>query len=442
MSKSIDNKNKIAIIGGGLTGLTAAYFLSQKGYSITVFEKSDKLGGLASTDEIANSQIEKTYHHIFQTDTKILKLIQKLKLAHLLRWENSSMAIYYKKRIFPFSSPIDLLKFKPLSPINRIRTGLVIFFLKIFKNWKKLSSVTAKEWLSKWNGKQAYKVIWEPLLKGKFHKYSNQISMAWLWARIHIRANTRNKTGNQELLGYLEGSFGVLIQELENQLSQNGVKIKLTSEIKSLTSKKCNKVILQSNNKTFKFDKCIATVPSVVFADLLNTNKYNYYINNLKDIDYLGAATLVFSSNQNIGDKYWYNINEISFPFLAFINHTNFIHKSFYDRKHIYYIGGYFPHDHEIFSKNESEIRQIWFTSLKKIFPQFDETQIHESKIYRFKFAQHIVNNSYKSKIPKYITPLDNVYLANFSQIYPEDRGMNFAVREGENIANIVAIDM
>ena len=188
------------------------------------------------------------------------------------------------------------------------------------------------------------------------------------------------------------------------------------------------------------YDVCIATTPSHVFAKLVANSKIvkPAYLKKLNSINYLGARLLIFSSTQEISTYYWHNINDLELPFLVFIHHTMLIDKQCYGGKYIYYIATYVPHDHELFTCDDSKLEKAWFPALKQIFPKFDAKQIHEKHFFRFANAQHIVDADYRSRIPAYKTPLTNVYLTNFSQVYPEDRGTNYAVREGEKIAELI----
>lgn len=391
-------KKKIAIIGGGLTGLVAGYELSKKGCKVTIFEKENFLGGLASGFKINGTNLEKVYHHIFKTDKEIVDLIKELSLQKKLKWHESSIGLYYGKKLYPFVTPIDLLRFKPLNLIDKFRTGLVALYLQKTKNWKRFEEITAYEWMKKYCGDKAFEIIWEPLLKGKFHDYYKKVSMAWLWARIHTRGNSKDKV---EMLGYLDGGFEVLIKKLEEKILKNSGEIKFNQNIKNLGFGKPN-----------PYEKIIDTTPS-------------------KNIDYLGAVNIVFSSKQSLSKYYWHNINDLNSPFLAFIQHTNLVGKKNYKNEHIYYLGTYVPQDHKYFSADEKEIYKEFFKYLKKIFPKFEEKQITSKFIFKFKNAQHIVTKNYK--VESYRVK-DNLYKANFSQIYPEDRGMNFAVGEGRKI--------
>jgi protoporphyrinogen oxidase len=193
------------------------------------------------------------------------------------------------------------------------------------------------------------------------------------------------------------------------------------------------------NGEKIPFDFCLFTGPSPALAKLLPADeKLNDYTAKLRSIDYLGAACLVFTSDQSLGDFYWVNVNEPDAPFLVFLQHTNLVDKNLYAGRHIYYIGAYLDPDGKKYNLPEAELTELWFAYLRKMFPHFDPKLVEEKFLFRFRAAQHIVDTDYESKIAGHKTPLPGVFLANFSQIFPEDRGTNFAVREGEKIAALI----
>ena len=203
---------EVGIIGGGIAGLVAAYELANNGHKVTVLESDSVLGGLCACFPIEGNYLEKYYHHFFTSDSALIDLIEKLGLHSHLEWRTSLTGIYYNGRAYPFGGPIDILKFKPLSLIDRFKLGFAVMKLRKIEDWKPLEKISAKDFIIKEMGKNVYKVVWEPLLRSKFGEKADSVAAVWFWGKIKLRGSTRTKTGNRELLGYLKGSLQVLLE--------------------------------------------------------------------------------------------------------------------------------------------------------------------------------------------------------------------------------------
>jgi protoporphyrinogen oxidase len=430
---------KVLIIGGGFTGLTAAYRLAlDKKFSVTLVESSDHLGGLAAGFPLLGTSLEKTYHHLFLTDNSIQELVNELGLNDQLVWCNSSVGIFRNGRTYPFMSPLDLLRFKPCPFFSRLRLGLVALYLKHTTNWRKFAARSACDWMARACGRHGMEAVWLPLLKGKFDRYYSSISMAWLWGRIHIRANSRTR-GDKEKLGYFRGGFAVVVRKLESELARLGVSVRTNTTVENISSEQRTAFV---NGQAVPYDFCVFTGPSYVFAKLLPPDgTYDDYARRLLAINYLGAICLIFTSDQCLGDIYWVNVNEPGAPFLVFINHTRLVGTADYQGKNVYYIGAYLPTDSPLFSLSDDALAKLWWDYLKGMFPDFDTSRVEERHVFRFKAAQHVVDTTYEEKVPAFRTPLPGIFLANFSQLFPEDRGTNFSVRDGNKVAEMIRVE-
>jgi protoporphyrinogen oxidase len=426
---------KVLIIGGGFTGLTAALRLAQSdGVEVTLVEQAAELGGLAAGFQMAGTSLEKTYHYLFTTDENAIRLARELGVEDKLFWAETTNAIFLNGKVHPFASALDVLRFSPCSLASRLRTGLAIFYLMRRKDWRGLSPQRAHDWMMRACGRSGMDTIWTPLLKGKFGSRYAEVSMAWLWTRIHTRANSRSP-GSGEKLGYFRGGFNVLVSAITDYLRERGVKVMTGASVEHISDQRTATI----DGTSIPFDACIFTGSSGAFARLVTGNSASGgYLEKLDSIGYLGAVCLVFTSDQALGDAYWVNVNEPGAPFLVFINHTRLVGCDLYQGKHAYYIGAYLPVDDARYRMTDEELTRLWFGYLPHLCPAFDRSQVSEQRIFRFKAAQHVVDTQYEEKIPPYQTPVPGVYLANFSQIFPEDRGTNFAIREGEKIAALV----
>jgi protoporphyrinogen oxidase len=333
----------IGIIGGGVAGLTAAYRLLQKGHRIHLFEAGPQLGGLVRTFEIGGETIECFYHHVFTTDTAVVRLIGELGLDERLTWRPSTVGIFYEDRIYPFVTPMDLLRFSPVGIIDRVRLGLMGLYLRRQGDGSRYEGVTAKEWIRRFAGQRNLDVVWGPLLRGKFGDLDDQLVMTWLWNKIHLRFASRGAGPSQkEVLGYLLGSFGAWIDALIDRVRELGGELEANRAVEGIVPDDGRvRLELGGEKRTdFTFDAVIATVASKIFQRIAPPLP-DAYAAKLESVPYQDALCLVLTLKQPLSNTYWLNVNDRSMPFLAIIEHTNFIEPERYGGQHVVYVSNY-----------------------------------------------------------------------------------------------------
>ncbi|HUU62658.1 MAG TPA: NAD(P)/FAD-dependent oxidoreductase [Dehalococcoidia bacterium] len=429
---------KIGIIGGGITGLSAAYELGKRGHKVALFEKEAELGGQAGTFVVGGERLERFYHHIFTSDVDIIQIIAELGLGERLLWLDSKVGFFHRGRIYDFVTPMELLKFKPLGVADRVRLGLVSLYLRRYGNWHAMERVTAKEWLTRYGGRRSYEVVWGPLLKNKFGESAHEIGMVWLWGKIHLRLASRR--GEKESLGYLNGSFGLLIESLRERIIDAGGEIYTSSPVDRVVVEGERATGIQSAGREHPCDAVIATVPSPVFLEMVPHLPADY-AGKLAGVRYQGAVALVLTMNRPLSHIYWLNISDASIPFVALIEHTNLVDPSIYGGKRIIYIANYLSKDSPLYSLSPDELLQEYLPHLRKINPEFEPGWVEGCYLFRDDAGQPIITTNYSSRIPEHATPISCLYLANTTQIYPEDRGMNYSVRLGRRVAGLVTAE-
>lgn len=438
---------RIGIIGGGLTGLVAGWRMAQGGAHVTIFEASDRLGGLAAGNRLAGHNVELAYHFLYKTDEYILGLLDELGLRDRLTYHKSSVSTYYNGTLYPMETPQDLIRFTPVSFLDRIRAGVTVLYLQRVRNWRSLSRITALDWLRKYAGRRVTDVIWEPLLRGKFDRYYDKVTMSWLWGRVLQRVDSRDAKLGGEALGYFDGGFKVIVDALEGPLRDAGGTIHLKTPVREIShDAKADEVVVKLADGTeSRFDRVLATVPSNVLAQLIDAYRDDdpNYFRRIESIDYLDAAVMVFATRQKFTPYYWHNVNTPDAPFVVFLSLTNLVGSDRFDGLNIYYIGDYVPPEHRYMSMPADDLKREWYSELKKMFPDFNPEGVIDDRLSRMRNAQHIVDIGFEEeKLVPHKTPCPGVWMANFSQIYPMDRGTNYAVRDGNRMADVLMRDL
>lgn len=423
---------KIAIIGAGFTGLSAALRLSRLGQKVFLFEKESFPGGLAVGFKNANWAwpLEKHYHHLFVSDGSIRKLAKEV--DHKIIFSRPKTSVYIDAEISQLDSPLSLLFFKNLKLLSRLRIGFVLLYLKLTPFWKPLEKITAQTFLKKASGESSWKVLWEPLFKAKFHTFAPKIPASWFWARIKKRSSS---------LGYPEKGFLGFAEKIEKQIKKFGGKFFYKAEVLEIYKEKGKfrlEVVKDGGGETAYFDKVIVTLPTALFIKVA-PQLPRVYKEKFGSLEGLGALNLVLELSEKFlaEGTYWLNINQKDFPFLAIVEHTNFIDKTYYGGSHLVYIGNYLPQTHEFFSKTPRELLKIYHPHLSRIKNNYQST-INNVYIFKAPFAQPVIPLNYSQKMPQIITPIKGLYLANIEQVYPFDRGTNYAVELGEKAAKLV----
>ena len=438
---------RVGIIGAGAAGLTAAYELGKHGHQAAVYERAPFLGGQASTFDVGGARLERGYHHLFTGDTDIIDLVHEIGLGHQLRYIESKVGTLYDGVIYDFVTPRDLLRFRPLSLVDRIRLGLVTLLIRRKRDWQALEGFTAAAWLRRYAGRRCYEVFWGSMLRGKFGEdYFDQVGMAWVWGKIHTRFASRGKGMAKEMLVYPIGSFGEVFEVLAQKVEGHGNEVHTSASVQRIVVEDGRatgmEVELQGQQPAVeRFDAVIATTPSFIFPRLVPPLPEDY-LSRLTGVHYMAAVLVVLVLDRPLSRMYWLNVADRSIPFVGVIEQTNLIGPEHYGGKHIVYLSNYLSNEHPLYKLDHEELLQEYLPHIRKINPDFDPSWIETSYHHKVEAAQPIIGTNYSSRIPDHRTPIKGVYLANTTQVYPEDRGTNYSVRMGVRVAGMVMEDL
>jgi protoporphyrinogen oxidase len=438
---------RIAVLGAGVCGLVAAYRLTQAGHSVDVYERWPGLGGQAATLDVGQGHLlERYYHHLFSTDRHIAALYDELGMPDELEWLSSSVAYFTEGRQWPFVTPLDLLRFKPLPPLSRIRLGVAVLAIQRGPgNPAPFERVTARKWIERYMGKHAWRTLWGPLLRGKFGERADEIAMVWLQNKFRLR---RGDDAAEEKLGYPRHSWELLFEALRDRIEAGGGRVLIDRPAARLGK---GFTVVPAAPGSFRrghdprafetleperYDAVLATVPNDVFEQLVEPGLVpEAYLAKLRGIEYFTALCLLLELDRQFSPFYWTNIGDDRLPFVGLIEHTNLISPARYGGRRFLYVANYLPAGHELLRLDAAALLERYTPGLRAVNPAFDESWVKNVWLHREPAAQPIVTPGYRDKIPPMKTPVRGLVLANTTQIFPEDRGTNYAVREGDEAA-------
>ena len=428
----------VVIVGAGFTGLSAAYELASRGEKVVLLEKEPAVGGLASGFKVGEFTLERFYHHWFTNDVHVMELIQEIGCADQVVFRPTRTGMYYANTIFRLSTPLDLLKFKALRFADRIRLGLLALRVRRIRDWRAIEHLTAREWLTRLAGPEVFRVVWEPLLVGKFGPYADKIGAVWFWKKLVLRGGSRASDG-REVLAYYRGGFSELAEALKRRLEAIGVEIRLNAAVTAIETEDGAATAVRVDGDRIAARAVLLTQALPQIADLLEGHTDHDYVASLRRIDYLANICLVLELDRSLSDTYWLNVNDPSFPFVGVIEHTNFEPPENYGGRHIVFLSKYLPESDPLYRMDDAEVLEFAVPHLQRMFPDFRREWVTAHHVWRARFSQQIAEPHYSRLIPAEQSPIGNVLITSMAQIYPEDRGTNYAIREGRRVAREIA---
>jgi protoporphyrinogen oxidase len=448
---------RIAVLGAGVCGLVAAHRLSQAGHECVVYERWPGLGGQAATLDVGGGHLlERYYHHLFTSDVHIAALYDELGMPDELEWRTSSVAFFAKGRLWPFVTPMDLLRFGPLPPLARVRMGAAALAIQRFAHDREpYEHITAREWIRKRMGRHAWEHVWGPLLRGKFGERADDIAMVWLWGKLRARRQIKGDQAREEKLGYPRQSWEKLFEVLRDRIEAAGGRVLIDRPAAQVRRAGEGFEVVRAQPGSFRrghdprafetdgeperFDAVLSTLPNDVFEQVLAPELAaevgEEYLGRARSIEYFAALCLLLELDRPFSPYYWTNVADPSLPFVGLIEHTNFIEPERYGGRRFLYVANYLPHGHELLELEPEQVIEHYTPGLRKVNPDFDASWIRERWMFREPAAQPIVTRGYVDRIPPMRTPARGLWLANTTQVYPEDRGTNYAVRLGDDVA-------
>jgi protoporphyrinogen oxidase len=416
---------RTAVLGGGALGLTVALRLAEGGDEVVVLEREARPGGLAAGFEIEPGiYLDRFYHHLFASDRHAIRLITELGLGGELVWRRPRTVTLHDGEVHQLDSARSLIGFRPLPLRSRLRMGAWLAYLRLLRSGERLEGATAAAWIERHMGRPAFEVVWAPLLRGKFGDLADQIAMPWFWARVHDRTAS---------LGYLRGGFQRLYDRLAERIGELGGQLRFGTEVTEVRTDPGGGLEVATGRETLGVDRVVSTLAVRLTCRLAPELPQGYRARHEWGTAY-GAHCLILALDRPLTDSYWMNVNDPGYPFMAVVEHTNYMSAADYGGRHLVYLGNYRPMDDPLLAMTTPEALGLMAPALLRLNPSFSPDWVTDAWSFSAPFAQPIVTVDYQKHIPPFETPVPGLWVASMFQVYPHDRGQNYSIELAERL--------
>jgi protoporphyrinogen oxidase len=429
---------KVVIVGAGVMGLSAALDLLDEGHDVTLLEAAETAGGLAGSFDFGGAAVEKFYHFLCGADRVYFRWLDRLGLSKKLRWRRTSMAVLRDGRLHSFGDPLSLLGFSPLSLGSRIRYGLHVLAAKRRTDWKALEGVPAREWLVEGGGEEAYRVVWEPLLRQKFGDETDSISAAWIWSRVHRLASSRDRLF-REWLGFLEGGSDVFVEALVRAISSKGGRIELCTPVEHIhigadgsDRDRLRAEGVRAGGREFPADAVISTIPLSFLLRIAPELPASYREAAL-DLGNVGVRCIVLKLERPLTPYFWINVND-ELPVCGLIEYTNLNPPAAFQGRTLVYSPLYVPASSPRYGCPDEEVLAETVDSISRIEPRFGASGVVDYRVFREPYAQPVCPVGFTGRLAPIRTPVANLFAADTTHLLPHDRSISDSIALAERL--------
>jgi protoporphyrinogen oxidase len=408
-------KPTVAIVGGGILGLTAAYRLLQDGVDVAVYERSTDLGGLVGSFDFDGRPADRFYHVILPTDDRVRGLATELGLGERFRFRPSGVGFYDDERLFSMNSLREFMTFPLLSPRDRVRLASFVARCQLTARHDELDELPLLDWLVRTCGERVVDKLWRPLLDSKFDGKYDDLPATYMWARTRRMSKTRDSRG-REIMGWLEGGYKTLIDALEARIRMLGGEIHAGVGVDRIDGGAASQTGIVVNGTFRQFDHVLCTLVPPQARGLLSPELASAAPQD--HCRYLGVICLLVRTGQSISPYYTLNITDRRVPLTTVVQTTHIVDPE-YAGGHLLYATKYVDPLHEDIDRPAEELALEYLAHVRTMFPALQPEDVLARVVQRARIVEPVHTLGGAKRLPT-MHPTPDVTLASTAHVYPE----------------------
>jgi protoporphyrinogen oxidase len=411
-----DGVGHVGVIGGGISGLATAHQLTRAGARVTLFEASADLGGLGATFRYRDVSLERFYHCMLPTDRHLLSLLRYLGLEADTYWKPTSFGFMREGKLYGLNTPVELLRFAPLSVVDRLRVGATGVWGSL-RSAQGLDDITCEAWLTALSGRRAFDTFWRPMLEAKFGDRYRDVPALWFWTRFN-----REKGAKTERKGYLRGGYRRIAETLGASLAARGATIHLEAPIARIDLAADGRPIVHRDGHAPQtFDRLVYTGPIALLPRLVDPARLGCSPQAIGEgIDMQGVVNAVLLLKRGFSKHYWVAAVDKDVPFQGIVESTTLIEPRDVGGAHLVYLMNYLHRTDPRFARDEDAILADYRAGLRRMFPDFSDDDILEARLFRAPHVEPLYTLGFGQRKPPIALVPGRVYLATTAQVYPK----------------------
>lgn len=424
-----DTSLRVAVLGAGPMGLAAAYQLVRDGHRPVIYEAAGRIGGMAICFDFGGLDIERFYHFHCTSDADLEALLKELGIHDKLKWRETRMGYFSDGRLQAWGNPLALLRFRGLSPVAKFRYALHAFVALKRRDWSRLDRLEATDWLRNWVGEEAYEKLWRRLFEYKFYDQAQNLSAAWIWARIR-RIGTSRYSLMREKLGYLEGGSQTYLDAIGAALEAGGADVRLNTPVQKVCIENGRVTGVETEAGFEAFDRVISTIPLPyvprMIPDLPDAIRSMYEAQRN-----VAVVCVIVRLRRRLTENFWLNVNHPDMDIPGLVEYSNLRPLD----GHVVYVPFYMPGEHSKYADPDSVFVDKVRRYLKTINPALTDADFVDIHASRYRYSQPVCGPQFLETLPPAKLPVAGLWVADTSYYYPEDRGISESTGFGRRMA-------